>query len=442
MPREKEISEQIINQRSEEVRDIIHRIPHTFARHVTYIVGGIISLLLLFGYIIKYPDVMTGEVTISSQQAPLKLIAEQNGRLRLNKIKSHDIVETEQLLAWIENPAAPYLVDSIRKAIAGFTLPLTNAHLVYSKLPRNINLGDITIPYSTFLSSLKQLSDYQQNSLYDKQETSLSKVLAEQQQALSTLREKEELSRANMQLGRTFMHRDSILLSRKVISQFEFEQSIASSLTSEDQFKSSLRNTGLVREQINNTENLIQQNRIVKSEKELELDLEVVTTYNNLLDRINLWEKQYLIRTPLNGKVQFLKFWSQNQFVQMGEPLFSIVSPNTGMLGQVQLPISGAGKVKVGQDVIVKLADYPYMEYGYVKAKVNNIALVSTPLNTGDNIVDTYLVTLSFPNNLKTNYGTQLDFKFEIKGLAEIITKDRRLIERFFDNLKYIGHSK
>lgn len=82
------------------------------------------------------------------------------------------------------------------------------------------------------------------------------------------------------------------------------------------------------------------------------------------------------------------------------------------------------------------------MEYGYIKAKVTNIALVSSPLNTGNAVVDTYLVTLSFPEGFLTNYGSLLKFKYEAKGTAEIITKDRRLIERFFDNLKYIGHSK
>jgi hypothetical protein len=38
---------------------------------------------------------------------------------------------------------------------------------------------------------------------------------------------------------------------------------------------------------------------------------------------------------------------------------------------------------------------------------------------------------------LKTNYGVELNFHAEAKGTAEIITEDRRLIERFFDNLRY-----
>jgi len=82
------------------------------------------------------------------------------------------------------------------------------------------------------------------------------------------------------------------------------------------------------------------------------------------------------------------------------------------------------------------------MEYGYVRAVVDNISLVSSRITLGDGMAtDSYLVTITFPRGFVTNYGSTLPFKFETKGTAEIITKDRRLIERFFDNLKYIRHS-
>jgi len=432
----------IIPNRTEEVRDIIERMPNTFAKYITYVVCGIVLLLLFFGYVVKYPDIVTGEVTLSSHQAPLKLMSMQNGKLKINDVQSQDTVQTDQLLAWIDNPASPLVINRIKEAISELTLPFVHARDIYNRLPKNISLGELTLPYSSFLSNLKQLSDYQENKLYDKQEHSLSSILSEQQKALKTLKEKEDLSSKTLKLTQKFLDRDSILLAKKIISQAEFEQTMGSILNSEDQFKSSLRNTGSIREQINNTENSIQQNRIVKNEKELQLDLDVITSFNNLLDKINLWEKQYLIKSPMKGKVQFLKFWNENQFVQMGEPIFSIVPNNTDVLGHVSLPVAGAGKVKIGQEAIVKLADYPYMEYGYIKAKVTNIALVSSSVNTGNGAVDNYLITLSLPKGLMTNYGTLLDFKFEAKGTAEVITKDRRLIERFFDNLKYIGHSK
>lgn len=428
--------------RTEEVQDIIERMPNSFAKYITYIVCGILSLLIFFGYIVKYPDIVTGEVTLSAEQAPLRLVSEQNGKLRINQVKTQDPVRVGQLLGWIDNPADPVLVGQIKESVRNFSLSDIRARNLYLLLPRNLNLGDLTLPYSSFLTSLKQLADYQDHHLFDKQEQSLMDILREQRQALGTMKEKEGLSEENIKLNQRLLQRDSILLTQKIISQAEYEQSLASSIHSTDQYKTSLRNTGSVREQISTTENSIQQNRIAKTEKELQLELELVTAYNNMIDKIALWEKQYLIVSPMDGKVQFLKFWNENQFVQAGEPIFSVVPEKNNIMGQVQLPIVGSGKVKMGQAVIVKLADYPYMEYGYIKAKVTNIALVSSTISMGNGAIDTYLITVEFPEGLLTNYGTSLDFRFETRGTAEIITKDRRLVERFFDNLKYIGYSR
>ncbi|WP_398453345.1 HlyD family secretion protein [Sphingobacterium thalpophilum] len=430
--------EPIAPSRTEEVRDIIDVMPTTFAKYLTYLVLGIVALLLFFGYIVRYPDIVIGEVTISAKQAPLQLISEQNGRLKINQIRSQDTVNSGQLIAWIDNPASPAMVKKIKASISNFNLRNLNARLFYNNLPKNINLGDLTIPYSSFLTGLKQLADYQDHKLYEKQENALAEILQEQRQALHILKEKENLSKEQIALNRKFLERDSILLARKVISQAEYEQSLASNLNSNDQYKTSLRNTGSVREQISNTQNSIQQNEITKTEKILQLELDLITYYNDLIDKIAQWEKQYLIISPMEGKVQFLKFWNENQFIQAGEPLFSVVPKKNSLLGQMLLPISGSGKVKEGQEVIIKMADHPYLEYGYIKAKVTSIGLVSTSTQVNGTTVDCYMVILDFPNGLKTNYGTRLDFKFEAKGTAEIITKDRRLLERFFDNLKYI----
>lgn len=438
-----EVKEDKSTQRTEEITDIIERMPNTFAKKITMLVCFIVILLIFFGYVVRYPDIVTGEGAISAEQAPLQLVSEQSGRLRINNIRSQDSIVTGQLLAWIDNPAHPEMVKQIKIFIKDVSLPVQNARALYIQLPKNLNLGDLTIPYSSFLSLLNQLADYQDNKLYDKQTISLKEILGEQQAALETLKDKESLSLENLRITDKTLERDSLLLLRKIISQEEFERSLASRINAEDHVKSSIRNLSAIREQMSNTQNSIQQNRISKSEKEMQLDLELLTAYNNLIDKIGFWEKQYLITSPMSGKAQFLKFWNENQFVQAGEPIFSIVPAENGILGKVSLPISGAGKVKVGQEAIIKLADFPYMEYGYIKARVKDIALVSSVVNVGNgNTAETYLVTIDFPDGLTTNYGTTLDFKFEAKGTAEIITKDRRLIERFFDNLKYIGHSK
>lgn len=57
-------------------------------------------------------------------------------------------------------------------------------------------------------------------------------------------------------------------------------------------------------------------------------------------------------------------------------------------------------------------------------------------MSSKDGNVETYLVTIRFPDGTVTNYGKRLDIKFEAKGIVDVITKKKRLIERLFDNLK------
>ncbi|WP_326328200.1 hypothetical protein [Parapedobacter sp. 10938] len=54
---------------------------------------------------------------------------------------------------------------------------------------------------------------------------------------------------------------------------------------------------------------------------------------------------------------------------------------------------------------------------------------------------ENYLLSIELPEGLLTNYGNELEFKYEIKGTADIVTRDRRLIQRMFDSLRYLANN-
>src|SRR5690606_26041555 len=105
----------------------------------------------------------------------------------------------------IQNPAEPQMVQQIKDETKDIVLENLSARKLYTDLPKNLNLGDLTIPYSSFLTNIKQLADYQEHKLFDKQAQSLSNILKEQRSALQTLREKEELSKENIQINKKFL---------------------------------------------------------------------------------------------------------------------------------------------------------------------------------------------------------------------------------------------
>ncbi|MEM6966040.1 MAG: HlyD family secretion protein [Bacteroidota bacterium] len=88
-----------------------------------------------------------------------------------------------------------------------------------------------------------------------------------------------------------------------------------------------------------------------------------------LKSKIEIWKKTYLIIAPVAGKVSFSKIWSEQQFVNTGEEVLTVV-PMDGVgkiVGKALLPIANLGKVKPEQTVNIQLDGFPFQEYGVIK---------------------------------------------------------------------------
>ena len=58
-------------ERSEEIRDIIDRMPTRWSGWIALVVGGLMGVVLLLGYLIKYPDTVDGQISITGTHAPI-----------------------------------------------------------------------------------------------------------------------------------------------------------------------------------------------------------------------------------------------------------------------------------------------------------------------------------------------------------------------------------
>ncbi len=112
--------------------------------------------------------------------------------------------------------------------------------------------------------------------------------------------------------------------------------------------------------------------------------------------------------------------------------VFTIIpNENSSFIAKLKTPAQNSGKIKLGQRVNIKLENYPDTEFGVLKGIVSNISLI--PDKDG-----LYLIDVKLPEKLMTSYNKEIDFKQEMRGSAEIITEDLRLIERFFYQFKEI----
>jgi multidrug resistance efflux pump len=423
--------------KAEEVDHIINRMPKKFGIQITVIVMLSILLLLLFGFLISYPDVQTGTVSINTKNPAIKIISPNSGKIILVK-KNQQHVYKDEIIAYIDNPAQMNDVLQIKALIEKINVSNSNLLMDLKPLPNRIYLGIINNKYYTFLDALQQFKNYHQNGTFDHQLNTYRELLHEQNNILTTTKQKAELSNRSINYMNKFAERDSILLQKKVISAAEFERNKISYLNAAYSVVNNKNEASQIMLELFRTQNAITETQIKKEEIEKSLLLNLNSSYHEFSMALKSFEESYIFKSPQTGTLQYLNFWNDNIYVKAGEPIFSIVPTNNKIIAQIFLPNSGAGKVTHNQNVVIKLDNYPYNEYGSIKGIVNDISLVTNTQETAQGSIESYLVQVELPDGLKTNYGKTLNFKYELKGIAEIITKDRRLIERIFDNLKYM----
>jgi multidrug resistance efflux pump len=425
-------------ERSEEVQHIIERMPNRFGFWVTLIVLFLFVLMGVFGWIVRYPDIVQGQIVINANNAPVKLVSSGYGKLKILGVKSMEDVKAGQVIAYIENATDPKNVGHIDSLIRPYNPNSDDILQLSHQLPKNFSLGELNAKYYAFTAALQQYVNYKKDHLYENRGASLKEILREQRNSIETASQRVVMAENNLLFTHKFYSRDSILFTKKVISEAELDKTQIAYISAKDALQNTLSILTSARQNVQQTSGQLQELGVTKPEKEKDLKISLISTYNDLTDNIKIWEQKYVFKAPFEGKAQFLKFYTENQFVQSGEEVMTIIPEQGAVFGQLKVASQGSGKIKEGQEVIVKLDNFPFNEYGSVTGKVKSISLTTNITKTEKSDIDTYQVLVDFPNELKTNYGTKLTTKAEAKGTAEIITNDRRLIERLFDNLKYV----
>ena len=163
--------------------------------------------------------------------------------------------------------------------------------------------------------------------------------------------------------------------------------------------------------------------------------------YEQLRSYLWNWEQTYLLKAPSNGIVSFSAYWGKGQPIAVGEKSFSIVPHNSGrIIRKCKIPVTGAGKIKRGQRVIIKLNEYPYMEFGLLEGVVGDIYLIPMEKQSATGIERFGIVDVAFPKALTSIYRKAIPFPGELTGEAEIAVNELSLLEHLLRPFKYLIH--
>lgn len=296
---------------------------------------------------------------------------------------------------------------------------------------QDLALGEVQATYTGLLAGLHAYQNYRELDYYPKKMATIRGQISKYRNYYESQQRQQQVMEAQYQIAGQQYERDSLLFVRKVIAPAEHETARAAFLQSRYALEGANASLDNLKIQIGQLEESLLDLQLEQMEKESGLQQDIRISTEQLANAINGWELNYCLTAPIKGKVTFTKYWNANQYIPMGENVFTVVPAGMEQLiGKALLPVARSGKVKVGQRVIVRFLNYPDQEFGVVNGSVAVKSLVPSE--------DNYMVEVAFPDQLTTNYGISLPVSQEMKASAEIVTEELRLIERFFQPLKKV----
>jgi multidrug resistance efflux pump len=304
---------------SRETTDVLGDAPGWLVHTGSYLVYGMLILLLSGSALISYPDAVRGEALIEDLANVDYIKANSGGQIETVFVPNNARVKRGDTIALIQNPAR---LDDVVK----FCRILENVENYYNtrqasllrKLPFDLVMGEMAGAYENFTQAVMNCLLYNDYN-YDSQR-------------------------------RVFLQRELDILKREAE-----KNELALLKTEREIFELS-----------------------VSHKKEVEKNVEQLEiAYEEMLNSLRTWESKYLIRSPKDGRIVLGETRELMHRVNIGDTIGSVISSNeekfTAWMHLEQKQIAG---VEPGNPVNIDLAKYPAHTYGHLTGEVSFISFL------------------------------------------------------------------
>ncbi|MGZ0014592.1 HlyD family secretion protein [Yeosuana sp. AK3] len=411
--------------RSEDVNDILNKVPSKLIRWGSTLFLTLIVLIIGLSWFIKYPDVITAQAYLTTDRPPQKIYAKVDAKIDTILVSDKMYISENTILAILENNADNQDVLLLKSILD--TILINQDHIIFpfEHLPI-LFLGDMETQFSAFENHYFQYVMNRDFQPFNNKIQANKSSIVELSNRLDNIRIQYNINSKELDIIKNDLSRNKTLLQKGIIAQQTYESkeiTYYAALRENENLKLLISQ---LKETLNNAKSSSKGIGFDKFQGENQLLKQVFHSYRQLKRAVRDWELDYVLKSKSSGTLSFLEFWNTNQTVAKGDLVFTI-SPNDipYYIAKVKTPKTNAGKIKIGQRVNLRLNDYPEYEFGVLRGSVHQIS------NTSDD-GGTYIVEVKISKGLKTSFDKQIEFKQEMQGTADIITEDLRLLERFF----------
>jgi HlyD family secretion protein len=411
---------------TEDMQDIITAVPGWLLRWGITVFFLILVLIVSLSALVKYPDVVKAQLKIASPNSPKAVVAKISGKLTTLLILDNQQVNKDQALAYLESTADHAEVLKILSQLEGWQKQLFNSANadLFLNTPVNLHLGELQGSYQTFYQAYLNYRSAIANGFYLKKKAYLQNDLTDIANQKKQLDAQKILQLRDFSLATDEYEMHKKLAAQKVESPIELKQNESKYISRKSpliQTESSLITSS--------------NNYSAKQKEILELDNTIVEekskffqSLNSLISDMESWKSKYILTAPQAGKVAFAGIIQENQTLNPNQEVFYINPGSEQFFGEMNIPQASMGKVKEGQEVLVKLHSYPYEEYGMLRGRIKHIADVPYK----DSI---FVSQVSFIIKNSSDLKKPIHLKTGMNADAEIITQDATILSRISRNI-------
>ncbi len=412
------------------VQELISNKPGFLIRWGITIFLSILILIITATWFIQYPDVVTTKAKLTSLNAPKAIVVRSEGQLVRLFAKEDDKVQKDQVIGFMESTGNPETVLHLSKVLNSLQTSLNNGRSesvnnYYSSalIKSQSELGELQQPYQAFIQSFILFRSYLSSGFYLRKKTMLTKDMGTLQRLNVNLNQQKSLQETDVNLAQQTFSANEQLKNDSVISAFDYRNEssklIGKQMSLPQITSSIISNEGAQnekRKEIMELENQIAQQKSI-----------FIQALNTFISQVDEWKKKYLLISPVEGRIAFSGFVEEHQQLHANQIICFVNPGNSQYYAELYIPQFNLGKVKTGQQVLLKFPSYPYQEYGSLTGRIDFISNV--PTDSG------YLAKVTLVKGLSTNYNEPIQYRDGLLAQGEIITRNMRLLERFYYNI-------
>lgn len=421
-------------ERSDKVREILGKAPNWMIRSGSLLIFFIILLLVFGSAAISYNEIIPARILITSNNPPINLKAKSSSQLKKVLIQNNEEVIEGQVLAELENNAELKDINYLESTLRNDCNNISTLDSLEYYFPVNLKLGVIKPVYDSFLYSYQNLISSKTRNYKDNLEPlfannqlkELSQILKVRTKQLADIEQELTVLKSKLESNKDF-------LPKETNSHIDYIKTSTDFFELQKRQEVCLQDILRIQTVIINYETILK-NSETPDTKSLEKNIQKLeNTKNHLIVAVNKWRQDYLMVSPVDGNAILFDIWAPYQNITMGETVITVLPKNKkGIVGIVNLPINSSAKAKIGQEVLIKLDNYPFEEWGSLRGHVKEISEV--PKDGGQPFYTMYVSM----DSLKTSFDRTIPFKQVMYGNVEIIVEELTLLQRIFYQLRIV----